>query len=50
MIAVLAVVLPSGWAATEAAHGATEAVGAATHMRSMQAGFSGHESINAADQ
>ena len=31
ILAVLAVTLPTGWAATEAAHGAAEAVGAATH-------------------
>ena len=31
IIAVLAVTLPSGWAATEAAHGAGEAVGVASH-------------------
>ena len=31
IIAVLAVVQPLGWAATEAAHGATEAVATATH-------------------
>ncbi len=31
IVAVLAVTLPSGWAATEAAHGATEAVSTATH-------------------
>jgi F-type H+-transporting ATPase subunit a len=34
MIAVLAVVQPMGWAATESAHGATEAVASASHEAS----------------
>ncbi len=38
IIAVLAVTLPSGWAATEAAHGATAAVSTATHETAAHAG------------